>query len=57
VRRLTLGRSAGTEMTVEQGLKEGDLVIVEGIQKVRPGSVVEPATIPPTTAASASSQG
>jgi membrane fusion protein (multidrug efflux system) len=54
VRRLTLGRSAGEEMTVEQGLKEGDLVIVEGIQKVRPGAVVEPAIVPSTAAPAAS---
>ena len=46
VRRLTLGRAVGTGMIVEQGLAEGDLVIVEGIQKVRPGVVVEPTTVP-----------
>ena len=57
VRRLTLGRAAGAEMTVEKGLNEGDLVIVEGIQKVRPGSVVEPATVPPATASPTASAG
>lgn len=49
VRRLTLGRSAGTDVVVDEGLNEGDLVIVEGIQKVRPGSVVEPTTVSPPT--------
>ncbi|MGH6928685.1 MAG: efflux RND transporter periplasmic adaptor subunit, partial [Dongiaceae bacterium] len=57
VRRLTLGPAAGTDMTVEQGLNEGDLVIVEGIQKVRPGSVVEPTTVAPPTAAPTASAG
>jgi membrane fusion protein (multidrug efflux system) len=57
VRRLTLGRAAGAEMTVEKGLNEGDLVIVEGIQKVRPGSVVEPSTVPPLTASPTASAG
>ena len=46
VRRLTLGRATGIDITVADGLKEGDLVIVEGIQRVRPGSVVEPTVLP-----------
>lgn len=53
IRRLTVGNAAGVDITVEDGLKEGDLVIVEGIQKVRPGSVVEPTTVPAPTAAPA----
>jgi len=55
VRRLTIGHATGADMTIEQGLKAGDLVIVEGIQKVRPGAVVEPTVLPaPAPAASAS---
>lgn len=46
VRRLTLGAAVGAGVIVEQGLAEGDLVIVDGIQKVRPGAVVEPTTVP-----------
>jgi membrane fusion protein (multidrug efflux system) len=57
VHRLTLGRAAGDEMIVEEGLKEGDLVIVEGIQKVRPGSLVEPSRVPPSTAGSTAPAG
>jgi membrane fusion protein (multidrug efflux system) len=53
VRRLTIGSAAGTNVVVEQGLNEGDLVIVEGIQKVRPGTVVEPTTMPATPPAAA----
>lgn len=40
LRRVTTGPEAGSEATVTQGLKEGERVIVEGIQKVRPGQVV-----------------
>lgn len=57
VRRLTLGRQVGAEMIVEQGLAEGDRVIVEGIQKVRPGSVVEATELPAPTAAPAAVSG
>jgi membrane fusion protein, multidrug efflux system len=39
-RRVTLGPAEGTEAVVQTGLKEGERVIVEGIQKVRPGMVV-----------------
>jgi hypothetical protein len=33
---------------VTDGLKEGELVIVEGIQKVRPGQVVTTTVVPGT---------
>ncbi|MGH6934041.1 MAG: efflux RND transporter periplasmic adaptor subunit [Dongiaceae bacterium] len=46
VRRIAIGRSSGVEATIDQGLQEGELVIVEGIQKVRPGAQVEPTTVP-----------
>jgi membrane fusion protein, multidrug efflux system len=39
-RRITTGVEQGRDIVVSQGLKEGELVIVEGIQKVRPGQVV-----------------
>jgi membrane fusion protein, multidrug efflux system len=32
----------GERWIVEQGLKPGDKVIVEGLQKARPGSIVSP---------------
>jgi SOS-response transcriptional repressor LexA len=31
---------------VSEGLKEGELVIVEGIQKVRPGQIVTASMVP-----------
>ena len=39
-RRITTGSEQGRNIEVENGLKEGELVIVDGIQKVRPGQVV-----------------
>jgi len=40
-RKLTLGRAIGDKWNVSEGLKVGDRVIVEGIQKVRPGVSVK----------------
>jgi membrane fusion protein (multidrug efflux system) len=40
VRRVQIGANQGADVVVTQGLKEGELVIVEGAQKVRPGQVV-----------------
>jgi membrane fusion protein (multidrug efflux system) len=39
-RRVKLGPVQGADITVSDGLKPGELVIVEGIQKVRPGEAV-----------------
>jgi membrane fusion protein (multidrug efflux system) len=39
-RRITTGIDQGRDIVVTEGLKEGELVIVEGIQKVRPGQIV-----------------
>jgi membrane fusion protein (multidrug efflux system) len=39
-RRVTTGADQGADIVVATGLKQGELVIVEGIQKVRPGQVV-----------------
>jgi membrane fusion protein (multidrug efflux system) len=39
-RRITTGVEQGRDIVVTQGLKEGELVIVEGIQKVHPGQLV-----------------
>jgi len=45
-RRITTGSEQGRSIAVESGLKEGELVIVEGLQKVRPGQVVTAMTVP-----------
>jgi len=41
-RSIVTGDRIGDRWIVEQGLKPGDRVIVEGVQKARPGSVVNP---------------
>jgi len=42
IRRVKLGASVGSNVAVEDGLKAGDLVIVEGLQGVRPDAPVSP---------------
>jgi membrane fusion protein (multidrug efflux system) len=61
-RRIHLGQSTPSTAVVSNGLKEGELVISEGLQRVRPGATVSPspATPPPPispTAEPASEQG
>ncbi len=46
LRRVTTGVEQGRDVVVTDGLKEGELVIVEGIQKVRPGQVVTASVVP-----------
>jgi membrane fusion protein, multidrug efflux system len=45
-RRITTGPDHGKDVEVANGLKEGELVIVDGIQKVRPGQVVAATVMP-----------
>jgi membrane fusion protein, multidrug efflux system len=40
VRRIELGAANGTNYVVRNGLAAGDMVVTEGVQKVRPGQVV-----------------
>ena len=46
LRRVTVGAERGSDVVVTDGLKEGELVMVEGIQKVHPGQVVAATTAP-----------
>jgi membrane fusion protein (multidrug efflux system) len=55
VRRVTLGAPDGAQVVVQTGLQTGDRVIVDGIQKVRPGMAVA-ATEAPTGAPVGESQ-
>jgi membrane fusion protein (multidrug efflux system) len=48
-RRVTLGASEGDRAVVQDGLQEGERVIVEGIQKVRPGMAVAASEAPPAS--------
>jgi membrane fusion protein, multidrug efflux system len=43
VTRVTLGQSSGTLVTIVSGLKPGETVITEGLQRARPGLTVNPA--------------
>lgn len=42
VRYVEPGRMEGSDVSIVKGLAAGDLVVTEGIQKVRPGQVVAP---------------
>jgi membrane fusion protein (multidrug efflux system) len=59
-RRVQTGQAFGSNLVVQMGLQAGDRVIVEGIQKVRPGvkvqaTVVQPPSSPPDLGPSATS--
>jgi len=41
-RYVTTGKTYGTEAVIQDGLREGEALIVEGLQRVRPGVAVEP---------------
>ena len=47
-RRITTGAERDRDIVVTGGLKEGELVIIEGIQKVRPGQLVTASLVPAT---------
>ncbi|HYJ47084.1 MAG TPA: efflux RND transporter periplasmic adaptor subunit [Pyrinomonadaceae bacterium] len=46
VRTVTVGDKSGNDVIVLQGVNPGEHVIVEGMQKVRPGSEVKPTSAP-----------
>jgi membrane fusion protein (multidrug efflux system) len=49
-RQIQLGQSTPSTAVVSNGLKEGELVISEGLQRVRPGEVVSPSPASPPPA-------
>ena len=49
-RSVVVGERVGDRWIIQQGLKPGDRVIVEGVQKVRPGSIVNPQPYRPPAA-------
>jgi membrane fusion protein, multidrug efflux system len=59
VRRIQLGQSTPAIAVVTNGLKEGELVVIEGLQRVRPGEVVSPgpASPPPAVSPAAAQEG
>jgi membrane fusion protein (multidrug efflux system) len=42
IRPVKVGERVGTQWIIENGLKPGERVVAEGIQKVRPGEIVNP---------------
>jgi RND family efflux transporter MFP subunit len=44
-RRISTGVISGALWTIESGLTAGEMVIVQGVQKVRPGQTVKPTTV------------
>jgi membrane fusion protein, multidrug efflux system len=52
-RKVTVGPRFGSDWLIEDGLKPGERIVVEGLQKVRDGATVQPATAPPTAAVAA----
>jgi len=53
VRMVKVGERVGTEWIIDSGVKQGEMVIVEGVQKVRDGSSVNPKPLAQTAAAGA----
>ena len=57
-RRIQLGQSTPTTAVVAGGLKDGEMVVTDGIQRARPGIEVSPGPAsPPPTAPAATSAG
>jgi len=42
IRNVKPGDRIGTQWIIEEGLKPGERVVAEGVQKVRPGMTVHP---------------
>ena len=42
IRLVTIGRSIGERFEVLKGLKPGDVVVIRGNERLRPGEIVKP---------------
>jgi membrane fusion protein, multidrug efflux system len=49
LRSVVLGERVGQDYIVTEGVKAGERIVVEGLQKVRPGETVKPTTQPVTS--------
>ena len=54
---MTLGDRVGQDYIVTEGVKAGERVIVEGIQKARPGAIVNAAEQPVSSEAADAKKG
>ena len=50
-RRIQTGPNRDTDVVITSGLREGEKVVVDGVQKVRPGQIVQDTVLPPATGA------
>jgi membrane fusion protein (multidrug efflux system) len=57
LRSVTLGERVGADYIVTEGVKAGERIIVEGIQKTRPGATVNPTARPLTSEKAGTTQG
>jgi membrane fusion protein (multidrug efflux system) len=57
VRRIQQGQSTPTVAVITSGLKQGELVVSEGVQRVRPGEAVSPGPATPPPSLSKAAQG
>jgi membrane fusion protein (multidrug efflux system) len=48
-RPVKVGAMAGTDFVIEDGLKGDETLIVNGVQKIRPGAVVKPVPLKPAS--------
>jgi len=55
IRRVEVGEATGKDWVVTKGLKAGERVVVEGVQKVKQGMKVSVKTVPKATSSKASS--
>ena len=49
IRRVKTGVPSGTDVVIDSGLREGEQVIVDGLQRVRPGQAVDAKVLPPSS--------
>jgi multidrug efflux pump subunit AcrA (membrane-fusion protein) len=49
MRTVKAGPRVGNQWIIDDGLKSGERVVSEGLQKVRDGVTVNPKSAPPTT--------
>jgi membrane fusion protein (multidrug efflux system) len=54
---VTVGDMAGEDFIIAEGLKGGERVIVNGLQKARPGSVVKPVPLSENKMSAATANG
>jgi membrane fusion protein (multidrug efflux system) len=57
LRSITIGERVGQDYIVTEGVKVGERVIVEGLQKTRPGATVNPTEQPMTSEKTAAKKG